>query len=82
MRSRFKYQCDECGWTGYFSQSEFARKARPRCQSCGSTLLEPVTQLAKERIMEHGARLAESRARSMVKRNFNRAKKWREGATR
>ena len=53
MKNLFKYQCAECGWTGFFHLNEFVRRCRPRCQGCGSTMLDPVTSEAQDRIATH-----------------------------
>ncbi len=52
-RNRFKYKCADCGWTGFFSLQEFARRCRPRCGECGCTMLDPTN--ASKRIMAHDA---------------------------
>lgn len=51
-RGVFKYKCDDCGEFTNLSQRERGRASRPRCQSCGSTWLDPVTENAVSRIQE------------------------------
>jgi len=62
-KNRFKYKCDECGWTGFFSIQEFARRSRPRCGGCGSTWLELTHNAAKARVLEHDHQAREQKDR-------------------
>ena len=69
-RNRFKYKCDECGWTGFFGIQEFSRRSRPRCGGCGSTWLELTHDEAKDRVLEHSTVRAEGLARMKEKQGF------------
>jgi hypothetical protein len=70
MRNQFKYRCADCGWTGFFRLNEFARRCRPRCGACGSTLLDPVTAEANARIRLHDHEQVEAHDRAAVKQGF------------
>ncbi len=41
------YECDECHERRYVAKIELDRAARPRCDKCGSTRLELVTEAGK-----------------------------------
>jgi transposase-like protein len=47
---KFKFQCDSCKEFTWLSNKERGRRAIPRCQYCGSTYLEPVTEHAENRM--------------------------------
>jgi len=69
-KNKFKYRCDECGWTGFYHMQEFGRSSRPRCGGCGSTWLERCTKEADERIALHSEEAHEQYKRNLVKQGF------------
>jgi DNA-directed RNA polymerase subunit RPC12/RpoP len=46
-RGHKKYRCDECKTESFHHWIELNRASRMRCQACGSTRLELVTDQAK-----------------------------------
>jgi ribosomal protein S27E len=60
-KNRFKFRCLDCKAETIIAKIELSRASRPRCAACGSIALEPVTDLAKERIV-HGHDAAQDQA--------------------
>lgn len=47
---RRMYECDECHARRYVKRVELIRAAKPRCDKCGCTRLEPVTDEAVDEL--------------------------------
>lgn len=48
LKKKRLYECDECGERRFVSRIELDRAARPRCNGCGSTRLEIVSDDGRE----------------------------------
>jgi len=48
----FKYKCDECGEITYLTRQDRNKRSIPRCRFCGSTWLDPVTETAKNKMLD------------------------------
>ena len=51
-RGNFTYECEDCGSRRIMNMSKLARRSRPHCTKCGSVNLYPVTQKAKDRMLD------------------------------
>ena len=51
-RNEFKYRCADCKAETFMHTTRLIRASLPRCPSCGSLYLDPVTKTARDRITE------------------------------
>jgi ribosomal protein L37AE/L43A len=66
----YKYKCDTCGEFTNLSRRERSSSSIPRCSSCGSTYLDPVTDFANTELLNNQTRYNKSVDQMREKMNF------------
>ena len=69
-RVSFKHICDDCNEFTYLTKRDMMSKSVPRCNFCGSTWLEPVTEHAKGKMQQGHDAYKENVELTQDKTNF------------
>lgn len=67
---KFKYKCDECGEFTHLSRQQRSSRNIPRCNYCGSTYLDPVTDFANTEMQNSREEFEERKTDMRYKMNY------------
>jgi hypothetical protein len=74
LHGTFKYICDNCKEFTFLTRRDRSRSAIPRCRYCGSTWLDPVTDVAKDQMHDISEIYDKSVDTNKTKSNFKNRK--------